>query len=53
MIVASVGFLKTNPNPSAEDVAGALTRNVCRCGTQPRILAAVLSVNQRNHGGSR
>ena len=53
MIVASVGLLKTNPNPSADDVAGALTRNVCRCGTQPRILVAVLSVNQRKDGGSR
>ena len=47
MIVASVGLLKTNPNPSAEDVVGALVRNVCRCGTHPRILAAVLSVNHK------
>jgi len=47
MIVASVGLLKTNPNPSAEDVAGGLARNVCRCGTYPRILAAVLSVAQK------
>jgi aerobic-type carbon monoxide dehydrogenase small subunit (CoxS/CutS family) len=47
MIVASVGLLKTNPNASAEDVVGALARNVCRCGTQPRILAAVLSVNRK------
>jgi len=47
MIVASVGLLKTNPNPSVEDIAGALARNVCRCGTYPRIVAAVRSVNRK------
>jgi nicotinate dehydrogenase subunit A len=41
MIVACVGMLQSNASPSAEDVAGALARNVCRCGTYPRILQAV------------
>jgi aerobic-type carbon monoxide dehydrogenase small subunit (CoxS/CutS family) len=41
MIVACVGLLQSNASPTAEDVAGALTRNVCRCGTYPRILQAV------------
>ena len=41
MIVACVGLLQGNASPSAEDIAGALTRNVCRCGTYPRILQAV------------
>ena len=41
MIVASVALLKSNPKPSAEDIAGTLARNVCRCGTYPRILTAV------------
>jgi aerobic-type carbon monoxide dehydrogenase small subunit (CoxS/CutS family) len=53
MIVASVGLLKTNPKPSAEDIAGALVRNVCRCGTHPRILAALQSVTRRNDGTSK
>src|SRR5580765_1088653 len=44
MIVACVGLLQGNASPSAEDVAGALTRNVCRCGTYPRILQAVQMV---------
>jgi len=43
MIVAAVALLKTNANPSAEDIVGTLARNVCRCGTHPRILAAVQS----------
>ena len=41
MIVACVGMLQSNASPSADDVAGALARNVCRCGTYPRILTAV------------
>jgi aerobic-type carbon monoxide dehydrogenase small subunit (CoxS/CutS family) len=41
MIVACVGMLQANASPSADDVAGALARNVCRCGTYPRILQAV------------
>ena len=41
MIMASIALLKTTPNPTPDDVANGLVRNVCRCGTYPRILAAV------------
>jgi aerobic-type carbon monoxide dehydrogenase small subunit (CoxS/CutS family) len=41
MIVSTVGLLDRNPNPGEEDIAGHLTGNICRCGTYPRILAAV------------
>lgn len=41
MIVAAAAFLKTNPNPSEAQIAHALNGNVCRCGTHPRIIAAV------------
>jgi isoquinoline 1-oxidoreductase subunit alpha len=41
MIVSTVGLLDINPNPGEEDIAGHLTGNICRCGTYPRILAAV------------
>jgi aerobic-type carbon monoxide dehydrogenase small subunit (CoxS/CutS family) len=47
MIMASVSLLKANAAPSAEEIAGALTRNVCRCGTYPRILAAVLAAGAK------
>lgn len=30
-----------NPNAKREDVVTALERNLCRCGTQPRILKAI------------
>ena len=41
MIMATVGLLKTNPNPAEQDIARLLDRNVCRCGTYPRIVKAV------------
>ena len=41
MIVSTVGLLEKNPNPGEEDIADHLTGNICRCGTYPRILAAV------------
>ena len=44
MVMAAIGLLKTNPRPSDDDIARLLDRNVCRCGTYPRILAAVKSV---------
>jgi len=41
MIMATVGLLKTNPNPSEQDIARLMDRNVCRCGTHLRIFQAV------------
>ena len=41
MIMSSVGLLQTNPNPTQADIVQYLQGNICRCGTQPRILDAV------------
>jgi aerobic-type carbon monoxide dehydrogenase small subunit (CoxS/CutS family) len=41
MIMAAAGLLKTNPNPSEQDIARLMEGNVCRCGTYPRIAQAV------------
>lgn len=43
MIMSTVGLLKTNPNPSPADIVQGLQGNMCRCGTHPRIMAAVLN----------
>jgi aerobic-type carbon monoxide dehydrogenase small subunit (CoxS/CutS family) len=58
MIMATVGLLKTNPNPTDADVARLMDRSVCRCGTYPRIVKAVRLAAQRmrstttaSHGG--
>ena len=40
MLMAAAALLKDNPKPSDEDIDGAIT-NICRCGTYPRIRAAI------------
>ena len=40
MIMAVSALLKTNPHPTDDDLATAIT-NICRCGTYPRIRNAV------------
>jgi aerobic-type carbon monoxide dehydrogenase small subunit (CoxS/CutS family) len=41
MVMAAVGLLRAAPNPSADDIARRLDRNLCRCGTYHRIVRAV------------
>jgi len=41
MIMSSVSLLQSNPNPSKEQIVQSLQGNICRCGTHPRIIAAV------------
>jgi isoquinoline 1-oxidoreductase subunit alpha len=40
MLMAAADLLKTNPKPSDDDIDVAMT-NICRCGTYPRIRAAI------------
>jgi len=40
-IMALRGLLRQTPHPPAEEIRRALEGNVCRCGTYPRIIAAV------------
>jgi nicotinate dehydrogenase subunit A len=41
MIMAGVGLLAQNPDPTEAQVRDGLAGNICRCGTYPRIVAAV------------
>ncbi len=41
MIISGVGLLKTNPHPSDAEILEFMEGNICRCGTYPRILAAI------------
>jgi aerobic-type carbon monoxide dehydrogenase small subunit (CoxS/CutS family) len=41
MIMSAHSVLSANPNPSDEDIIQYMDGNVCRCGTYPRILAAI------------
>lgn len=44
MIMAVSSLLATNPSPSDEDIDNSIS-NVCRCGTYPRVRAAIKSLN--------
>jgi aerobic-type carbon monoxide dehydrogenase small subunit (CoxS/CutS family) len=41
MIMSGVGLLRTNPHPTVEDIVEHMNGNICRCGTYPRIIAAL------------
>ncbi len=41
MIMSAVGMLKAKPNPSDEEIIRFMQGNICRCGTYPRIVAAI------------
>jgi len=41
MIMESAALLTTNKKPSDGDIKNALAKNLCRCGTHVRIVAAV------------
>jgi len=41
MIIATVGLLEAEPNPTDARVRAALSHNLCRCGTHLEILDAV------------
>jgi nicotinate dehydrogenase subunit A len=47
MVMATVSLLRTNPTPTEADIARVMDRNVCRCGTYPRIVRAVKLAAER------
>lgn len=41
MIMSAVALLKSNANPTDAEIIEYMQGNVCRCGTYPRIVAAI------------
>ena len=41
MIMSAVSLLNFKPNPSEKEIADYMQGNICRCGTQPRIVEAI------------
>jgi aerobic-type carbon monoxide dehydrogenase small subunit (CoxS/CutS family) len=41
-VMSAVGFLKTNPNPTREEMAHGLSGNLCRCADYNKILNAMM-----------
>jgi nicotinate dehydrogenase subunit A len=42
VVISAAALLAANDDPSEEEVRAALDRNLCRCGSQNRIVRAVL-----------
>ncbi|MHA8101232.1 (2Fe-2S)-binding protein [Aquirufa nivalisilvae] len=40
-IMSAAALLKSNPNPSEEDIDNFMSGNICRCGTYTRIKKAI------------
>ncbi len=53
MIMSSVGLLQSSPHPSSAEIVQYLQGNICRCGTQPRIVEAVQQAAKAMQGGAR
>ena len=52
MIMASVGLLDQNPNPSESEIRHCLEGNICRCTGYQNIVKAVQSASQSMEGGA-
>lgn len=50
-ILASLALLRENPTPTVPEIRTALSGNLCRCGTYPKIVAAVQDAARRLASG--
>ena len=49
-IVSASALLAANPKPSRDEVRHAMSGNLCRCGTYPKIERAIAMVASRGEG---
>ena len=50
-IVSAAALLAATPRPSHDEIAHAMTGNLCRCGTYPKIERAIEAVAAGTRGG--
>lgn len=53
MIMSAASLLNGNSDPSMSDILDSMEGNVCRCGTQPRIIAAIQKAARAQKGASQ
>jgi len=46
-ILAAIALLGDNPSPNEDDVRRGMSGNLCRCGTYPKIVRAVMGAAER------
>jgi aerobic-type carbon monoxide dehydrogenase small subunit (CoxS/CutS family) len=47
MILGAVSLLHKSPNPSEAEIASGMNGHICRCGTYPRVVAAIRRASQK------
>lgn len=50
MVMSCTHLVRSNPNPTAADVKTAISGNICRCGTYPKVIDAALSAPTARNG---
>ncbi len=50
MVMSCAALLEHNSNPTAADVQQAISGNICRCGTYPKVVEAVLTAARSRKG---
>jgi len=50
-LMSAAVLLRENPNPTDQDIDNAMSGNICRCGTYPRIRAAIHKAAQLQREG--
>jgi aerobic-type carbon monoxide dehydrogenase small subunit (CoxS/CutS family) len=53
MIMSGVALLNKNSNPGEDEIVRVMEGNICRCGTYPRIVAAITQAARQMKGGAR
>ena len=53
MILSGVALLEKNKQPTSAEIVRAMEGNICRCGTYPRIVAAVQQAAKQKQAGGR
>ncbi len=50
MVVKAAELLEANPSPSRDEIIAHMDGHICRCGTYPRLLAAIERAAERMRG---
>ena len=53
MIMSATALLRDTHNPTDDQILAYMNSNVCRCGTYPRIVAAIKRAAQQFAGGGK
>ncbi|WP_420992959.1 (2Fe-2S)-binding protein [Cupriavidus sp. 30B13] len=52
-LMSATALLHSNPHPTEADIDGAMSGNICRCGTYTRIRAAIQHVAKSGVAGTK